>query len=156
MSQVPPIAERASTIAKLRSGQSRCRWQAAPIPDSPAPTIRTSTCSASGPPAEGTSAKLIDLQPTSAGAGADGAAGGADQRCAAGLGPDHLVAPGADADQGHRRADMLGDEVEVLAGRLRQVRQRPALPQILLPSRQLGQLADAVMEDRLVVGEVLE
>src|SRR3954464_15167060 len=44
-SQVPPIASRASRIVKLLSGHSRLRWHAAPTPDRPAPTIRTSTCS---------------------------------------------------------------------------------------------------------------
>src|SRR3954453_12820828 len=36
---------RLSTIANDLSGHFCVRWQAAPIPDSPAPTIRTSTCS---------------------------------------------------------------------------------------------------------------
>src|SRR5881398_734476 len=37
---------RLSTIANDLSGHFWVRWQAAPMPDSPAPTIRTSTCSA--------------------------------------------------------------------------------------------------------------
>src|SRR3954453_17772090 len=37
---------RLSTIANDLSGHFCVRWQAAPMPDSPAPTIRTSTCSA--------------------------------------------------------------------------------------------------------------
>src|SRR4051794_22566816 len=44
-SHVPPLEPRASRIVKVLPGQ-RCRSrQAAPIPESPAPTIRTSTCS---------------------------------------------------------------------------------------------------------------
>src|SRR3954467_317171 len=42
-SQVPPMASRASRIAKDLSGHSIVRWQPAPMPDSPAPTTRTST-----------------------------------------------------------------------------------------------------------------
>src|SRR5882757_2267227 len=45
-SQVPPIASRDSKIANDLPGHSRRRWQAAPTPESPAPMIRTSTCSA--------------------------------------------------------------------------------------------------------------
>src|SRR3954452_418417 len=44
-SHVPPLVPRASRIANVLSGQ-RCRSRhAAPIPERPAPTIRTSTCS---------------------------------------------------------------------------------------------------------------
>ena len=39
----------------------------------------------------------------------------AQLRALAGLGPDHLLAPGPDAEQRHGRADLLGDELEVLA-----------------------------------------
>ena len=42
---MPPIAPRASRIAYVLPGHSSCRWQAAPMPDRPAPTTRTSTCS---------------------------------------------------------------------------------------------------------------
>src|SRR3954454_14146524 len=45
-SHVPPMEPRLSTIANDLSGHFCVRWQAAPMPDSPAPTIRTSTCSA--------------------------------------------------------------------------------------------------------------
>jgi hypothetical protein len=45
-SHVPPLAPRASTIAYEVPGASVCSRQAAPIPDRPAPTMRTSTCSA--------------------------------------------------------------------------------------------------------------
>src|SRR5450432_3299211 len=44
-SQVPPLEPRASRMAYVVPGASVCRWQAAPIPDRPAPTIITSTCS---------------------------------------------------------------------------------------------------------------
>ena len=40
---------------------------------------------------------------------------------AAGLGPDHLVARGADADERDRHADEVGDEREVVARGLREV-----------------------------------
>src|SRR4051794_39737433 len=46
-SQVPPIASRPSRIAYDRPADSISRWHAAPIPDSPAPTMSTSTCSGS-------------------------------------------------------------------------------------------------------------
>src|SRR3954452_22582706 len=39
------MAPRDSSTAYLLPGHSRRRWQAAPIPDSPAPTISTSTYS---------------------------------------------------------------------------------------------------------------
>src|ERR1044072_7706037 len=39
------MASRASRMATLRPGHSRRRWQAAPTPERPAPTISTSTCS---------------------------------------------------------------------------------------------------------------
>src|SRR5262245_38322784 len=39
------MASRASSTAYVLSGQFCSRWQAAPTPDSPAPTTRTSTCS---------------------------------------------------------------------------------------------------------------
>src|SRR5579884_2028942 len=44
-SQVPPIDSRASRITQRLPGASICRWQAAPTPERPAPTISTSTCS---------------------------------------------------------------------------------------------------------------
>ena len=44
-SQVPPRASRASRMAQVLPGQRSCRWQAAPMPEMPAPTISTSTCS---------------------------------------------------------------------------------------------------------------
>src|SRR4051794_19316713 len=40
------MSARASRIAKLLSGHLSCRWWPAPTPEMPAPTIRTSTCSA--------------------------------------------------------------------------------------------------------------
>ena len=46
-SQVPPIAPRRSKTAKVRSGQSRCKRTAAPMPDKPAPIMITSNNSAS-------------------------------------------------------------------------------------------------------------
>src|SRR3954470_12010817 len=49
-SHVPPIAPRPSRITKLFSGHFRRRWHAAPIPESPAPTTSTSTCSIQCPP----------------------------------------------------------------------------------------------------------
>ncbi len=48
---MPPIADRASRMAYDAAGRSRTSCAAAPIPDSPAPTIRTSTCSISLTPA---------------------------------------------------------------------------------------------------------
>src|ERR1700759_1807742 len=45
-SQVPPLAPRASRMAYEAPGASVCRWQAAPMPDRPAPTMSTSVCSA--------------------------------------------------------------------------------------------------------------
>src|SRR5215472_13394269 len=45
-SQVPPIASRASSTRTDLSGHSRRNWDAAPTPDSPAPTIKMSTVSA--------------------------------------------------------------------------------------------------------------
>src|SRR5439155_9913881 len=44
-SQVPPIEPRASRMAKVLPGHLSCTWYPAPIPDRPAPTISTSTCS---------------------------------------------------------------------------------------------------------------
>src|SRR5688500_2944630 len=44
-SQVPPIASRDSRIAYDLSGHSAVRWQAAPMPERPAPTMSTSVCS---------------------------------------------------------------------------------------------------------------
>src|SRR5918992_6305459 len=44
-SQVPPIEPRASRIAYDLPGRSVSRWQPAPTPERPAPTIRTSRCS---------------------------------------------------------------------------------------------------------------
>src|SRR3954447_13623348 len=44
-SHVPPLASRASSRATLLVGSCSRSWQAAPIPESPAPTISTSTCS---------------------------------------------------------------------------------------------------------------
>src|ERR1700759_517377 len=44
-SQVPPDASRDSRMRYFRDGNARCKWWAAPIPDRPAPTISTSTCS---------------------------------------------------------------------------------------------------------------
>src|SRR3546814_532826 len=43
--QVPPKPSSASRMVKPMSGQSRFRYQAAPIPEIPAPTINTSTAS---------------------------------------------------------------------------------------------------------------
>src|ERR1700752_318704 len=44
-SQVPPIRSRPSSMAKLFVGHALLRWHAPPIPDNPAPTMMTSTCS---------------------------------------------------------------------------------------------------------------
>src|SRR6478735_5491787 len=49
---VPPRSSCASRMTKLRFEDCSCRWRAAPIPETPAPTMRTSkwpaswTCSA--------------------------------------------------------------------------------------------------------------
>ena len=43
---MPPLASRASSSATLRWGWASSRRQAAPMPERPAPTTRTSTCSA--------------------------------------------------------------------------------------------------------------
>src|SRR5262245_16537789 len=44
-SQVPPSDSRASRIAYVLPGQVVSRWQPAPTPERPAPTISTSRCS---------------------------------------------------------------------------------------------------------------
>src|SRR5262245_37913757 len=44
-SHVPPLASRASRTATLLVGTCSRTWQAAPMPERPAPTMRTSTCS---------------------------------------------------------------------------------------------------------------
>src|SRR5919202_3471183 len=44
-SQVPPITPRASRMANVLPGHFSRRRHAAPTPDRPAPTMRTSTCS---------------------------------------------------------------------------------------------------------------
>src|ERR1700677_231928 len=77
-------------------------------------------------------------------------------RALAGLGPDHLLAPGPNPEQRHGRADLLGDELEVLTRGLGQVGVGAALAEVLLPAAQLGELGGGVMQDRLVVGEVLD
>src|SRR5262245_10495866 len=41
-SQVPPMASRPSSTAKVLPGQCICKWTAAPIPEIPAPTMITS------------------------------------------------------------------------------------------------------------------
>src|SRR6478735_4752977 len=46
-SQVPPLASRPSRTATTLPGWWAVTWQAAPMPDRPAPMIRTSTCSGS-------------------------------------------------------------------------------------------------------------
>jgi hypothetical protein len=45
-SHVPPMASRASKIVNVRRGSAARNCRAAPMPDSPAPTISTSTRSA--------------------------------------------------------------------------------------------------------------
>ena len=57
-----------------------------------------------------------------------------------GLGPDRLLAPRADADQRDRRADVLGDEPQVVLRRGRQVGEACGTRPDPLPSGQLGQL----------------
>ena len=86
--------------------------------------------------------------------GARRAAAGADT--AAAVHPDHLVAARADADQLDRHADELGDEVEVVARRGRQVGRAAAVADLLVEAGQL--LVDGLggVQDRLVVGEVVE
>src|ERR1700722_2017606 len=79
-----------------------------------------------------------------------------DQRPAPGVGPDRLLTSWAHPHEGYRYADVLGDELEVFAGPIRQVGHRAALAEVLLPASQLGQLGGRVVEDRLVVGEVVE
>src|SRR6476469_4907324 len=44
-SQVPPMAPRLSSTAYVRPGKASWMWYAAPMPDSPAPMISTSTWS---------------------------------------------------------------------------------------------------------------
>lgn len=41
--QAPPRLSWASSMTKLRPGNRSCRWCAAPMPETPAPTMRTST-----------------------------------------------------------------------------------------------------------------
>ena len=60
---------------------------------------------------------------------------------AAGLGPDDLVAAGADADQRDRDADEVGDVGEVVARGLRQLALVAAGGDVLVPARQLLVLA---------------
>ncbi len=45
-SQVPPIRARRSSTATVLSGNWAVSWQAVPIPDRPAPMIKTSKCCA--------------------------------------------------------------------------------------------------------------
>src|SRR5688572_15870342 len=59
-SQVPPLAARLSGIATLLPGRRVRSWHAAPMPESPAPTIRTSTCSVIVPPGCGLVSALRD------------------------------------------------------------------------------------------------
>ena len=68
-----------------------------------------------------------------------------------------LLAAGADADQRDRHADVLLDEVEVVARGLRAGRSsvRHSLMSSLQPGSSLV-VADGVVQDRLVVGVVLE
>src|SRR3954453_10306906 len=49
-SQVPPSVCRSSRMAKLLVGRWAFTKQAAPMPESPAPTMSTSTCCGCGPP----------------------------------------------------------------------------------------------------------
>src|SRR5215469_4053846 len=59
-SQVPPLTERASKIAYEIPGASICSRQAAPIPDRPAPTMSTSTCSSEAAPEAPASVAVIE------------------------------------------------------------------------------------------------
>src|SRR5687768_18447914 len=70
--------------------------------------------------------------------------------------PDDLVSAGADADEADRGADGLLDEGEVVARLLRQVGLGTAVADLGLEARQLLVLGDGVVDDRLVVGEVVE
>src|SRR5262249_1136893 len=62
-SQVPPLTERASTIAYEIPAASICSRQAAPIPDRPAPTMSTSTCSSGAAAPEGPASVAVIERP---------------------------------------------------------------------------------------------
>src|SRR5581483_5830643 len=71
-------------------------------------------------------------------------------------GPDHLVAAGADADEAHGDAGALGDELDVLARLAGQLGEAAAAADVALEAGQLLVLGDGAVQDRLVVGELLE
>src|SRR3954464_12456218 len=75
------------------------------------------------------------------------------RRRLAGLGPDDLVAAGADADQRDRAADGLGDVRQVVAGGLRQILDLAALRDVVVPARKLLVVTAHSVQDRLVVRE---
>src|SRR4051794_27614381 len=72
------------------------------------------------------------------------------------LGPDHLVAAGADADEADRHADEVGDVVQVLAGCLWEVGLGPALRDVLSPALELLIDRRDAVQHRLVIREALE
>src|SRR3954470_8269666 len=53
------MAPRASSRATVRCGWSRCRWYAAPMPEIPAPTTRTSRCSVVTVPPRGSDPRCV-------------------------------------------------------------------------------------------------
>src|ERR1700730_465019 len=72
------------------------------------------------------------------------------------LGPDHLVPAGSNSHEYDRNTDELGDELQIVSGRCRQIALRAALAQVLGPPGELEVLAGGVVQHRLVVGEVIE
>ena len=67
-----------------------------------------------------------------------------------------LLATGADAPAAPPSADVLADELQVLAWRLGQVGELRHSPRSSVQPRQLGQLGGGVVKHGLVVGEVVE
>src|ERR1700691_5599951 len=72
------------------------------------------------------------------------------------VGPDHLIAARPDPHERHGRAAVLGDEVEVLARRARELRDAPARADVLAPALELRVRRCRVVQHRLVVGEAVE
>ena len=70
--------------------------------------------------------------------------------------PDHLVAAGADSHQADRDAGVLGDRLEVVAGLAAAGRIAAAVADIRLEAGELLVLGLGRVQDRLVVGELVE
>ena len=70
--------------------------------------------------------------------------------------PDHLVAARADPDEADRDAEVVGDRRQVVARLGRQVLLAAALADVALEAGQLLVLGLDAVDDRLVVGELVE